>query len=242
MKIRLDQLLVMRGIVESREKAQTIIMTGNVVVNGNVIDKPGRLVDVNADIKIKEKFKYVSRGGYKLENALNYFKLDVKNFICLDIGSSTGGFVDCLLQRGAKLVYAVDVGKHQLHEKLRNDQRVVFYEEKDARELNENDIFHKVDLITIDVSFISLTKIIPSIVRFLKNNGLLLVLVKPQFELEKKYVKKGIVRDEHLRRMAVEKILIFLKNLNFEIIGVCKSYPPGQKGNEEFFILSKISS
>ncbi len=242
MKIRLDQLLVIRGVVESREKAQKIIMMGNVIVDGNVIDKPGKFVDVNANIRIKEELRYVSRGGYKLETALNYFKLDVKNFICLDIGSSTGGFVDCLLQRGAKLVYAVDVGKHQLHEKLRNDQRVIFYEEKDARELNEKDIPVKVDLITIDVSFISLTKIIPSIVKFLKNNGKLLVLVKPQFELEKRYVKKGVVRDEHLRRMAVEKIEEFLKSLGFDVVGVCKSYPPGPKGNEEFFILSKISS
>ena len=242
MKIRLDQLLVLKGIAESREKAKVLIMAGNVIVDGKVLDKPGKLVDINSDIKLKEGLKYVSRGGLKLETALNCFKLNVENFICLDIGSSTGGFVDCLLKFGAKKVYAVDVGKNQLHEKLRKDERVIYYEEKDARDLTENEILEKVDLITIDVSFISLTKIIPSVIKFLKENGYLLVLVKPQFELERKYVKNGVVRDENLRMLAVEKIKNFLKNLNFEIIGVCKSYPPGPKGNEEFFILSKMSS
>ena len=239
MKIRLDQLLVIKNLAESREKAKALIMLGNVIVNGIIIDKPGKLVDVNADIKIKEKLKYVSRGGLKLETALNYFKLDVKNFVCLDVGSSTGGFVDCLLQRGAKIVYAVDVGKNQLHEKLKNDKRVISYEEKDARELTESDIKEKLDLITIDVSFISLTKVIPNVIKFLKDNGYLLVLVKPQFELGKKFVKKGVVRDENLRKLAVDKILNFLKEMKFEIIGVVRSYPPGPKGNHEFFILSK---
>jgi 23S rRNA (cytidine1920-2'-O)/16S rRNA (cytidine1409-2'-O)-methyltransferase len=239
MKIRLDQLLVIKNLAESREKAKAVIMSGNVIVNGIIIDKPGKLVDINADIKIKEKLKYVSRGGLKLETALNYFKLNVKDFICLDIGSSTGGFVDCLLQRGAKIVYAVDVGKNQLHEKLKNDKRVISYEEKDARELTENEIKEKLDLITIDVSFISLTKVIPNVIKFLKDNGYLLVLVKPQFELGKKFVKKGVVRDENLRKLAVDKILNFLKEMKFEIIGVVRSYPPGPKGNHEFFILSK---
>jgi len=239
MKIRLDQLLVIKNLVESREKARALIMSGNVIVNGTVIDKPGKLININSDIKIKENLKYVSRGGLKLETALNYFELDVRNFICLDIGSSTGGFVDCLLQRGARIVYAVDVGKNQLHEKLKNDKRVISYEEKDARELTENEIKEKVNLITIDVSFISLTKIIPSVIKFLKDNGYLLVLVKPQFELEKKFVKKGVVRDENLRKLAVNKILDFLKEMKFEILGVVRSYPPGPKGNNEFFILAK---
>jgi len=239
-KVRLDQLLVLKNLVESREKAKALIMSGNVIVNGIVIDKPGKLIDINSDIKIKEKLKYVSRGGYKLETALNYFALDVKNFICLDIGSSTGGFVDCLLQRGAKLVYAVDVGKNQLHEKLRKDNRVILYEEKDARELSENDIKELVDLITIDVSFISVIKIIPSVIKFLKKEGYLLVLVKPQFEVGKKFVKKGVVRDDKLKLKAVEKVKNFLESLNFKIIGICKSYPPGSRGNEEFFILSRL--
>ncbi len=226
--------------MESREKAKALIMTGNVFVNGEIIDKPGKLVDINSKINLKESLKYVSRGGLKLETALRYFSLNVNNFICLDVGSSTGGFVDCLLQNGAKKVYAVDVGKNQLHEKLRKDKRVISYEKLDARKLTENHIPEKVDLITIDVSFISLTKIIPYVIKFLKEDGYLLVLVKPQFELERKFVKRGVVRDKNLKMLAVEKIKNFLKNLSFEIIGTCKSYPSGPKGNEEFFILSTL--
>lgn len=242
MKVRLDQLLVIKSIAESREKAKALIMSGNIIVDGKVADKPGKLVSINSNIVVKEKLKYVSRGGYKLETALSEFQLNVKDFICLDIGSSTGGFVDCLIKHGAKLVYAIDVGKNQLHESLKNNQKVISYEEKDARELTEKEIPQKIDLITIDVSFISLTKIIPSVIKFLKPNGYLLVLVKPQFELSKKYVKKGVVKDEKLRMQAVEKIKKFIEELNFEVINVCKSYPLGSKGNQEYFILSKMSS
>lgn len=242
MKVRIDQLLVIKNIAESREKAKALIMSGNVIVNGKVVDKPGRLVDINSNILVKEKLKYVSRGGYKLETALKEFQLSVENFICLDIGSSTGGFVDCLIKHGAKLVYAIDVGKNQLHESLRKNEKVISYEKKDARELSEKEIPQKVDLITIDVSFISLTKIIPNVIKFLKTNGYLLVLVKPQFELSKKFVKEGVVKDETLRMQAVEKISKFIKELNFEIINTCKSYPLGSKGNQEYFILSKMSS
>ncbi len=209
-----------------------------VLVDGRVVDKAGYMIREGQRVEVKEGIRYVSRGGYKLEHALDSFSLDVKDMVVLDVGSSTGGFTDCLLQRGAKKVYAVDVGRAQMDAKLRQDPRVILYEETDARSLTEEHIPEKVDLITMDVSFISSTKVLPHLVNFLREGGRLLVLVKPQFELEPKKVPKGVVkRDEH-KKEAVLKVIDKIHELGFKVCGVVKSRPKGSKGNEEFFVLA----
>jgi 23S rRNA (cytidine1920-2'-O)/16S rRNA (cytidine1409-2'-O)-methyltransferase len=237
--LRLDQYLVEKGLAPTREKAQALIMSGLVLVDGKTADKPGQRVKENAKVEIKEPFRYVSRGGYKLEHALEKLGLSVEGFTVLDVGSSTGGFTDCLLQKGAKRVYAVDVGKAQMDQKLRRDPRVVLYEETDARELTEKHIPEKVDLITMDVSFISSKKLLPVVVKFLKEEGFLLVLVKPQFELPPKFVKKGVVKDDEKKAQAVLDVANFLKDLGFSVLRVIKAKPRGTKGNEEFFLFAK---
>jgi len=230
---------VEKGLAPTREKAQALIMSGLVLVDGKTADKPGQRVKENAKVEIKEPFRYVSRGGYKLEHALEKLGLSVEGFTVLDVGSSTGGFTDCLLQKGAKRVYAVDVGKAQMDQKLRRDPRVVLYEETDARELTEKHIPEKVDLITMDVSFISSKKLLPVVVKFLKEEGFLLVLVKPQFELLPKFVKKGVVKDDEKKVQAVLDVANFLKGLGFSVLRVIKAKPRGTKGNEEFFLFAK---
>jgi 23S rRNA (cytidine1920-2'-O)/16S rRNA (cytidine1409-2'-O)-methyltransferase len=237
--LRLDQYLVEKGLAPTREKAQALIMSGLVLVDGKTADKPGQRVKENAKVEIKEPFRYVSRGGYKLEHALEKLGLSVEGFTVLDVGASTGGFTDCLLQRGAKRVYAVDVGRAQMDQKLRQDPRVVLYEETDARELTEKHIPEKVDLITMDVSFISSKKLLPVVVKFLKEEGFLLVLVKPQFELPPKFAKKGVVKDDEKKAEAVLDVANFLKDLGFSVLRVIKAKPRGTKGNEEFFLFAK---
>lgn len=236
--MRLDKLLFERGLVPSREKAQALIMAGLVRVGGKVVDKPGYRVRGDEEVDILETPRYVSRGGYKLEGALRAFNLDVKGKVVLDVGSSTGGFTDCFLQHGAQKVYAVDVGRGQMDPKLRNDPRVILYERTDARSLTEKHVPEKVDVISVDVSFISATKVLPSVIPFLKDEGVLLVLVKPQFELSPKEVKKGVVREWELKKKAVLKVANFLESLRFNIGGVMKAFPRGVKGNEEFFLLA----
>ncbi len=235
--VRLDKLLFERGLVNSREKAQSLIMAGQVLVDGKRVDKPGHKVSESAEVEVLSLPRYVSRGGEKLEGALRRFGIDPAGWVVLDVGSSTGGFTDCLLQHGAKRVYAVDVGRGQMDYKLREDPRVVLYEKTDARSLSEEHIPEEVDLITIDVSFISLTKIIPSVARFLKREGYIIPLVKPQFELCPKKVRKGIVREREHRKEAILKVVAFLEELGFGVQGVIKSFPRGTKGNEEFFLL-----
>ncbi len=235
---RLDNLLVELGYASSREKSQALILSGGVLVNGRLIDKPSYLVKEGERIEVKERIKYVSRAGYKLEHAIESLGLDVRDYVVLDVGSSTGGFTDCLLQKGAKKVYAVDVGKAQMDYKLRHDERVILYEETDARSLSTENIPEKVDLITMDVSFISATKILPHVVQFLKDDGVLLVLVKPQFELEPKKVPKGIVRKDEYKKEAIIKVAQELEKLSFKVSGIIKSKPRGSKGNEEFFLLA----
>jgi 23S rRNA (cytidine1920-2'-O)/16S rRNA (cytidine1409-2'-O)-methyltransferase len=235
---RLDKKLLELGFASSREKAQALIMSGLVVVDGIVADKPGFLVKEGQRIEVKEGMKYVSRGGYKLEHALERFKIDVKGLVALDVGSSTGGFTDCLLQKGTLKVYAVDVGRAQMDIKLRNDPRVILYEETDARSLTEKHIPQKVDLITVDVSFISVNKILSHILKFLKDEGIALILVKPQFELTPEKVRKGIVRNPEDKTHAVLKVCTHLNELGFNVGGVVKSKPKGLKGNEEFFVLA----
>jgi len=237
-KERLDKVLLSLGLATTREKAQALIMAGLVSVDGKVVDKPGYLVKEGQKVEVKEPMRYVSRGGYKLEYALQRFGLNVEGLTALDVGSSTGGFTDCLLQRGAKRVYAVDVGKKQMDIKLREDPRVILYEETDARELTEKHVPEKVGLIVVDVSFISVIKVLPSVVRFLKEEGILLVLVKPQFEVPPKKLKKGVVKRDEDKFEAVLKVCNFIRELGFNVGGVIKARPKGSKGNEEFFVMA----
>ncbi|ADC89372.1 hemolysin A [Thermocrinis albus DSM 14484] len=237
--MRLDVYLVEKGLAPTREKAQALIMAGMVTVDGRVVDKPGFRLKGTEKVELKEGLRYVSRGGYKLEYALERFQLDVKGMVALDVGSSTGGFTHCLLQRGVERVYAVDVGRGQMDYLLRQDPRVILYEETDARELTEEHIPEKVDLITVDVSFISATKVLPHVVRFLKEDGFLLLLVKPQFELDPSRLRKGIVKKEEDKVEAILKVSQTLKDLGFYPLGIIKAKPKGAKGNEEFFLLAK---
>ncbi len=236
--MRLDKFLVEKGLVRSREEAQALIMQGLVTVNGKIIDKAGYRLKGDERVDVKERMKYVSRGGYKLEHALEKFNIKVKSLIAMDVGSSTGGFTDCLLQKGALKVYAIDVGKGQMDFKLRQDSRVILFEKLDARKVSDKEVPEKVDIITVDVSFISLCKVLPNIVRFLKEEGLLLVLVKPQFELSPRKVKKGIVKENKYKEEAIRKVIFCLKELGFYIKGIIKAKPKGTKGNEEFFVYS----
>lgn len=237
-KVRLDLLLLKRGLVPTRQKAQAIIRAGLVYTKDRVLDKPGLMLDENIEIFIKEKPKYVSRGGLKLEGAIAQFGLNVEGFICLDVGSSTGGFVDCLLKSGAKRVYGIDVGKNLLDENLKRDERVILLEGLNARYFKEEFIPEKVDLITIDVSFISLKLIIPPLLGVLKENGFLLALFKPQFEVGKKDVGKGgIVKKSEKVLEKMEEITNFVRGLKLKFINSCPSPIKGQKGNQEYFLL-----
>ncbi len=239
-KERIDKLLVQKGFVKSRERAKALIMAGKVLVNGTVVDKPGTSVPVDSRVEVKgEDIPYVSRGGLKLETALKEFSLNVKDFTCLDIGASTGGFTDCLLKHGAKKVYAVDVGKGQLDWKLRQDKRVVSIEGVNARYLSEKEVPEKVDLIVIDVSFISLTKILPVAKNFLKPKGKVVALIKPQFELSKREVDKGkgVIRDPYLHAKAIQKIVDFSQKIGLFPEKLTISKPAGPKGNKEFLLL-----
>ena len=238
-KVRLDQLLLDRGLVESREKARRLIMAGEVLVNGEVVDKPGRRVRADSKIEVKEKERYVGRGGYKIESAWEDFKFDVSGKVVCDIGASTGGFTDFLLQRGAKKVYAVDVGRGQLHWRLRNDPRVVVMEKFNARYLTEEDLGEKVDFVTCDVSFISVKKIIPAIRRILKDGGEALILVKPQFEAGKKDVKGGVVKDKGVQKRVLRDIIDELERNGFAVKGLTFSKVRGVKGNIEYFVLAE---
>ena len=235
-KQRLDVLIVSRGLCDSREQAQRLILAGEVTVRDQVITKPGTKVDDSLPITLKSKPKYVSRGGLKLEGALQAFPVSVQGKVCLDIGSSTGGFTDCLLQNGALRVHAVDVGTNQLVWKLRNDPRVIVREQFNARYMTPEDLGEKVELIVSDVSFISLTKILPAAYRCLLPDGDLLVLIKPQFELQPEDIGPGgIVRDPLLHQRAVGKIHDFVVNeLGREWMGVADSPIKGMEGNKEF--------
>ena len=243
-KVRLDHLLVERGLVESREKAQARILAGEVLVAAQKLDKPGALVDSSAEIRLLGKPpRYVGRGGEKLEGALADFGIDVTGKNCLDIGSSTGGFVDCLLQHGARKVHAVDVGTNQLAWRLRQDKRVVVHENVNARYLAWKEIGEKADLITVDVSFISVRKILPALLEFCHPQTHFLLLVKPQFEVGKGQVGKGgIVRDPALQQAAVRKVreaaeeLPSPGGLGLRVLEVKPSRLAGAEGNQEFFL------
>ncbi|MBN2245814.1 MAG: TlyA family RNA methyltransferase [Candidatus Aminicenantes bacterium] len=235
MRERADKILVNRGLVGSRQKAQALIMEGLAFSNNIRIDKPGQMLSLDQEIFLKKKLPFVGRGGLKLASVLDQLKLKVKDIISADLGASTGGFVDCLLQRGAKKVYAVDVDTRQIDCKLREDPRVILIE-KNARYLSEDDFKDDLDLVTMDLSFISVLKVIPAVKSFL-GKGELLVLIKPQFEAGRHQVgKKGVVRDSSVHKEVLEKIIKETERLGFSVIALVKSQVLGQKGNQEFFL------
>jgi 23S rRNA (cytidine1920-2'-O)/16S rRNA (cytidine1409-2'-O)-methyltransferase len=256
LKERLDKVLFSKGLVKSREMARALIIEGKVYVDGNKITKAGTPVDENSDISLQATdLPYVSRGGLKLEAAIKYFNIDVKDKLIMDVGSSTGGFTDCLLQKGAKKAYCIDVGYGQLAWSLRKDPRVILLERTNIRYLRE--ILHeqvargkeqeygdlvnsKIDIAAIDVSFISLTKVVPEVIKCLKDEGEVLALVKPQFEVGKGEVGKGgIVREEEKRLKAVKYVEEDLKKCGLKSHGVFQSPVSGQKGNVEYFLYMK---
>ncbi len=241
MRTRLDKLVLERGLAPTREKAQALILAGQIHINGRRADKAGMPVPADARVElVGEPPRYVSRGGIKLEGALEDFSLDPSGKVCLDIGSSTGGFTDCLLQHGAARVYAVDVGKGQLDWKLRQDARVAVREGINARHLKPEDIGEPVDWVTLDVAFISVAKILPAALACARPGATFLVLVKPQFELSQKQVGKGgIVRDPALHREAVEKVTQAAVEVGLGEIQVRESHLPGAEGNREFFLCAR---
>ena len=229
-----------RGLADTESKARALIMSGEVTVGGKVVDKAGNLVDQNATIEIAQKPPYVSRGGIKLAYALDEFKLDVASLIAMDVGASTGGFTDCLLQHGVSRVYAIDVGYGQLDYKMRQDDRVVVKEKTNVHYpflLSE-----KADLATIDLSFISVTKVIPNIIEHLKPSGYIVVLLKPQFEARKQEVDKGgIIRDPMVHARVLGRFIIWAIDYGLRLRGVVASPITGAEGNQEFLLLLTLS-
>jgi 23S rRNA (cytidine1920-2'-O)/16S rRNA (cytidine1409-2'-O)-methyltransferase len=241
-KQRIDQLLVIRELCETRARAQALILAGSVFVNGERIDKGGALVAEDAAGSIRGKeHPFVSRGGVKLAGALDAFRLDVAGLSCLDIGASTGGFTDCLLQRGAARVVAVDVGYGQLAHKLRTDPRVVVLERTNARDLTETVVGSAADLTVVDASFIGIAKLAGAIARCTRPEGNLLALVKPQFEVGRTEASrgKGVVRDPTVRAAAIKSAALCLRNAGFEMLDQADSVLPGPKGNCEAFIYAR---
>jgi len=236
-KARLDSLIVDKGLVKSRHRASALIMAGKVLVNDIPVDKPGLLISIDAKILVKEDSNpFVSRGGLKLEKALQTIPVLVKGFTCLDIGASTGGFTDCLLQYGAGKVYAVDVGYGQFDWTLRQDPRVVVIERTNIRYMPYEVINEKVDLVVVDTSFISLKIVIPSAEKFMKEDSLILALIKPQFEAGRVDVARGdgVVRDPLIHRRVLEDVLDFVQKKGFAVRGLIRSPLVGPKGNTEF--------
>jgi 23S rRNA (cytidine1920-2'-O)/16S rRNA (cytidine1409-2'-O)-methyltransferase len=238
-KERLDRAIVDRGIVESREKAQALIMAGEVLIDGQKASKAGQLVSPEARIELTAKLRYVGRGGLKLEGALQRFHIDVTGLVAADFGSSTGGFTDCLLQAGVVRVHAIDVGTNQLDWRLRNDSRVIVHEGINARYIELTDLGEPVDLAVCDVSFISATLILPAMVKVLSGEGTFIVLVKPQFEAGKGQVGKGgIVRDPALHQAACAKVQAAAQELGFET-QIMESPITGAEGNKEFLLYGR---
>jgi len=238
-KIRADQLLVNRGIAKSRERAKRLIMAGDVWKQGpggrERVQKPGEMVDVDIVLEVEKQREYVSRGAYKLLTAVESFGLNFQDKIVLDVGASTGGFTHVALEGGAKRVYCVDVGYGQLHYKLRKDKRVINFERVNIRYVTESLLPESVDMVLIDCSFISLIKVIPPSLQFLKERGELICLIKPQFELSPSEVKKGVVKGEELRKKAISRVVEFCTNsLKLELVGVVPSKIKGPKGNQEY--------
>ena len=234
-KVRADKLLVEKGLAENRRKAQALIMAGQVMNKGVKIAKPGQYLDRNADLTVKETLPYVGRGGLKLEEALDRFEVDVKGATAADLGASTGGFSDCLLQRGACKVYAVDVDVRQLDWNLRKDPRIILIE-KNARYLSPEDFEEKPQMAVMDLSFISLLKVLPA-VKSILSGDLILALIKPQFEAGKGRVgKKGVIRDQAVQEEILAGVIRQAEKMGFHLKDVLKSSTRGQKGNREFFV------
>lgn len=237
-KQRIDTLLVEKGLIQSRERAKAEIMAGNVFVNGNRVDKAGEKVDIDAFIEIKgEAIPYVSRGGLKLEKALIIFNIDLKGKICIDVGASTGGFTDCMLKNGAAKVYAIDVGYGQLAWTLRQDPRVVCMDRTNIRYVTTEQIGEFVDFVSIDVSFISLIKVLPVVKKLLKEDGEIVCLIKPQFEAGREQVgKKGVVRDKKVHQEVLEKIICWSVENELYPRGLDYSPLKGPEGNIEYLL------
>ena len=243
-KMRADQIVFEQGLAESREQAKRLIMAGHIAiipenelpegVKPELVMKSGHSYSVEIKFMLIGQERFVSRGGYKLLTAIDHFSLDVTDFTCLDAGASTGGFTDCLLQHGAKKVYAADVGHAQLHEKMKADPRVVNMEGNNLRHADENLLPEKVDIIVSDVSFISLTLIIPPCLKSLKENGLVVALIKPQFEVGPHQTDRGVVRNEAVRQGAVDKVVNFCEQIGLECQGVVPAMIKGPKGNQEY--------
>ena len=235
MKERLDVLLVERRLADSREKAKAVIMSGIVYVNGQKEDKAGQTFDVTSNIELRgSTLKYVSRGGLKLEKAMNEFPIELDGTVCMDVGSSTGGFTDCMLMNGAVKVYSVDVGHGQLAWKLRQDDRVVVMEKTNIRYVTPEDIEDVLDFASIDVSFISLTKVLP-VKNLLKSGGEVVCLIKPQFEAGREKVgKKGVVRDKSVHEEVIEMVLNYAVSTGYDILGLSFSPIKGPEGNIEY--------
>ena len=242
-KVRIDQLLVARGLAPSRARAQAVVLTGEVFVAGARVDKAGALVDEDAPVEVRAPdHPYVSRGGVKLAGALDAFALDVAGMQCVDLGASTGGFTDCLLQRGAVRVVAVDVGYGQLAHKLRIDPRVLVKERTNARTLDALAVGGPADLVVIDASFIGLAKLLPAVARCTRVGGDLVALVKPQFEVGREQASrgKGVVRDESVRADAIEAAVQAIARAGFDLLARCDSVLPGPKGNREAFVHARL--
>jgi 23S rRNA (cytidine1920-2'-O)/16S rRNA (cytidine1409-2'-O)-methyltransferase len=238
LKERLDVLLVKGGFAESREKAKAIIMSGNVFVNNNREDKAGQTFDEKAIIEVRgNTLKYVSRGGLKLEKAMANFEVSIDGKICMDVGASTGGFTDCMLQNGAVKVYSIDVGHGQLAWKLRQDERVVCMEKTNIRYVTNEDIPDLIDFSSIDVSFISLTKVLGPVRNLLADNGQVVCLIKPQFEAGREKVgKKGVVRDKNVHIEVIEMVVEFAKSIGFNVLNLDFSPIKGPEGNIEYLL------
>ena len=242
MKKRADIVLFEKDLAESRSKAQAMIMAGQIRVDGKKITKSGTIIDPESEILVSNLHsEWVSRGANKIIHAINFFEINIQDYICLDIGSSTGGFTEVLLKKNAKKIYSVDVGTNQLHEKLKKEKRIISLENTNARYLSKNIIKDQVDLIVCDVSFISMKKVLQQCINFLKqNNGEILGLIKPQFEAQKKEIKGGIVKDQNIHNRICDDFKEwFPKYLNMNVIGLTQSPVKGPKGNIEFFIYAK---
>ncbi len=239
-RIRLDVALVEHGLCDSREKARRAVMAGQVRLGDQVLNKASFLVEPGAELSIAEPPRFVGRGGLKLEGALDHFRIVAADLTVLDIGASTGGFTDCLLQRGATKVYAIDVGHGQLAWKIRNDPRVIVRENLNARHLTRTDVPVPIDLCVIDVSFISLTLILPNAFELLTPTGVVLALIKPQFELQPQDVGRGgIVSDPAMHEKAQRKIAEFIANQGHKVVGIAPSQITGTDGNQEFFVCAR---
>lgn len=237
-KERLDVLLVKQGLANSREKAKAVIMAGEVFVDNQREDKAGQTFPITAKIEVRgKKMKYVSRGGYKLERAMEVFPIQLQDAVCMDVGSSTGGFTDCMLQNGARYVYAIDVGTNQLAWSLRQDERVCSMEKTNIRYVTPDDIGEKMDFVSIDVAFISLTKVLTPVKALMKEKGQIACLIKPQFEAGREKVgKKGVVRDKKVHEEVIEMVTNYAKSIGFHILGLEHSPIRGPEGNIEYLL------